>query len=108
MRISEEGFRSAAATAVDLVITGFPPEEDPRSFSVHIDRPFGFLAVHRELGLVDCRSAMTGPSGSNFSRTFEGAIGGQSPTPGISTRSNRAAMGRVARLPPGEVVPQRR
>ncbi|MGQ0468009.1 MAG: restriction endonuclease [Sporichthyaceae bacterium] len=52
---TETGFRAASATAVEMMITGFmSPYFDPRSISLRIDRPFGFLAVRRDLGAILC------------------------------------------------------
>ena len=45
------GFKAAAVTATALVLTSLPAV-DPESFAVTFDRPFGFVAVRRDLGLV--------------------------------------------------------
>jgi serine protease inhibitor len=45
------GFKAAAVTAIGLMATGIP-DVDPESFAVTFDRPFGFVAVRRDLGLV--------------------------------------------------------
>lgn len=45
------GFKAAAVTAIGLMLTGLPGL-DPESFAVTFDRPFGFVAVRRDLGLV--------------------------------------------------------
>jgi serine protease inhibitor len=39
-----EGFRASSMTAIEAVAGGVPPEQ-PQSFLIHIDRPFGFVAT---------------------------------------------------------------
>lgn len=48
-RFFAEGFEAAAVTAFGVAMTGAPPDEDRQVtlVSVTVDRPFGFLAVHR-------------------------------------------------------------
>jgi serine protease inhibitor len=46
-----EGFEAAAVTSVDLLAYGLP-SNPVRTIWVTIDRPFGFLALHRPTGLV--------------------------------------------------------
>lgn len=45
------GFKAGAVTAIGLMLTSLPAV-DPESFAVTFDRPFGFVAVRRDLGLV--------------------------------------------------------
>lgn len=48
-RFFAEGFEAAAVTAFGIAMTGAPLDEDRQVtlVSVTVDRPFGFLAVHR-------------------------------------------------------------
>ncbi len=48
-RFFAEGFEAAAVTAFGVALIGAPPDEDRQVtlVSVTVDRPFGFLAVHR-------------------------------------------------------------
>ncbi|MFJ5729462.1 serpin family protein [Streptomyces paradoxus] len=53
---SAEGFRAAAVTLMEMMWLGWedrpePPYESTRAYAM-FDRPFGFLTVHRESGLV--------------------------------------------------------
>ncbi|MFJ4078872.1 serpin family protein [Streptomyces iakyrus] len=50
-----EGFRAAAVTTLALIYQGRSPEEPPYETTrvmASFERPFGFLTVHRESGLV--------------------------------------------------------
>ncbi|MFE0106397.1 serpin family protein [Streptomyces sp. NPDC059009] len=60
---SSAGFRAAAVTAVEAVYMGFPPapEYETVRATVLVDRPFGFLAVHRETRLVLAAGWVTDP-----------------------------------------------
>ncbi|WP_067536929.1 serpin family protein [Nocardia crassostreae] len=51
---SAEGFEAAAVTAFAMARAAFmrPPASTSRRLEVTLDRPFGFLAVHRPTGLV--------------------------------------------------------
>lgn len=53
-RFTPTGFEAAAVTAFGMAVAGMPPE--PRHTitvaRVQFDRPFGFLAVHRDTGLA--------------------------------------------------------
>lgn len=62
-QFSEKGFRAAAITAVALISAAAMPRADhtARRISVTIDRPFGFLATHRESGLVLVAGWVTEP-----------------------------------------------
>jgi serine protease inhibitor len=46
------GFKAEVVTGFEILIGGPPPSNDVRTVCVTFDRPFGFLAVHRETGLV--------------------------------------------------------
>lgn len=48
---TELGFRAAAVTAMAMMAGGVP-EPDPESLVVTFDRPFGFVATRRDLGLA--------------------------------------------------------
>lgn len=48
---TELGFRAAAVTAVSMMAGGIP-EPDPKSLAVTFDRPFGFVAVRRDVGVA--------------------------------------------------------
>lgn len=53
-RFFAEGFEAAAVTAFGIALGGLPPEDRYEVKYVHVtlDRPFGFLAVHRPSGLA--------------------------------------------------------
>ena len=51
-RFTAEGFHAAAVTSVLMAPTGIPRPHDAREIAVDFDRPFGFLAVHRDTGAV--------------------------------------------------------
>ncbi|WP_433893674.1 serpin family protein [Streptomyces sp. CA-111067] len=57
---SAEGFRAAAVTATGLAAAGVP-QQTAKMVSVCFDRPFGFLAVHRDTGLVLTAGWVTDP-----------------------------------------------
>lgn len=60
-----EGFRAAAVTATDIAWLGWDsrpePEYETTAVRAAFDRPFGFLAVHRETGLVLAAGWVTDP-----------------------------------------------
>ncbi|MFJ9412737.1 serpin family protein [Streptomyces sp. NPDC101227] len=59
-----QGFRAAAATSIDLQLgSALRPQERAQLVSAVFDRPFGFLAVHRESGLVLVAGWVTDPDG---------------------------------------------
>lgn len=61
---SAEGFRAAAVTVAGMAWLGAPGGETPYETTkayVRIDRPFGFLAVHRETRLVLVAGWVTDP-----------------------------------------------
>lgn len=61
---SAEGFRAAAVTAAGIAWMGSPGGESPYETTkayVRIDRPFGFLAVHRETRLALVAGWVTEP-----------------------------------------------
>lgn len=62
-RFHERGFEAAAVTAISLVAGSAPrrPGHRVREASVHIDRPFGFLAVHRTSRLALAAGWVTEP-----------------------------------------------
>ncbi|CCK27693.1 proteinase inhibitor I4 serpin [Streptomyces davaonensis JCM 4913] len=63
-RFSAEGFRAAAVTAVGMAWLGAPGDGLPYTATtayVRIDRPFGFLAVHRETRLALVAGWVTDP-----------------------------------------------
>ncbi|MGZ0148139.1 serpin family protein [Kribbella sp. WER1] len=49
-RFSATGFEAAAVTAM-AVAAGAAPTVTARALSVNLDRPFGFVAVHRPTGV---------------------------------------------------------
>ena len=57
---SAEGFRAAAVTAVAMAPAGLP-DQTAKLVDVRFDRPFGFLAVHRDTGLVLTAGWVTDP-----------------------------------------------
>ncbi|MEU9112513.1 serpin family protein [Streptomyces sp. NPDC048483] len=57
------GFRAAAVTAIAMNPGGAPPQKRSQVVSATFDRPFGFLAVHRESGLVLVAGWVTDPDG---------------------------------------------
>jgi serine protease inhibitor len=60
---TETGFRAAAVTAVAmrLAMVRRVEEYDVRRVSVRFDRPYGFLAIHRDSGLVLVAGWVTAP-----------------------------------------------
>ena len=60
---TETGFRAAVVTAVAMRLASMRRmnEYDVRRVTVTFDRPYGFLAVHRETGLVLVAGWVTAP-----------------------------------------------
>ncbi|MFD7503565.1 serpin family protein [Streptomyces sp. NPDC059850] len=58
---SAEGFWAAAVTALAMAPGGGPPQRTAKRITVTYDRPFGFLAVHRDSGLVLTAGWVTEP-----------------------------------------------
>ncbi|SCE87136.1 Serine protease inhibitor [Micromonospora matsumotoense] len=60
------GFRAAAVTAVGMRAGSAPPRATVRRRRIRldVDRPFGFLAVHRPTGLVLIAGWVTDPTGA--------------------------------------------
>jgi len=60
---SAAGFRAAAVTAVGMMLAAGVPmrTHTVRSVSFAVDRPFGFVAVHRPTGLVLVTGWVTEP-----------------------------------------------
>ncbi|MEH0985811.1 serpin family protein [Micromonospora sp. CPCC 205556] len=63
---SDTGFRAAAVTALGFLVGSAPPPATVRKRRVRldVDRPFGFLAVHRRTGLVLVAGWVTDPTRS--------------------------------------------
>ncbi|NYF59146.1 serpin family protein [Micromonospora purpureochromogenes] len=61
---SATGFRAAAVTAIAIAPGSAPPRHRVRArrVSLDVDRPFGFLAVHRPTGLVLVAGWVTEPT----------------------------------------------
>ncbi|MFF2082536.1 serpin family protein [Nocardia sp. NPDC058176] len=60
-RFDATGFEAAAVTAVAMAVAGMPRKQWSTITSVAIDRPFGFLAVDRDSGLVLVAGQVTAP-----------------------------------------------
>ncbi|MEV0060605.1 serpin family protein [Nocardia sp. NPDC050718] len=60
-RFDAEGFEAAAVTAVAMRMGSVPQEQWSTITSVRIDRPFGFLAVHRPTGTAVVAGQVTRP-----------------------------------------------
>ncbi|MFJ9848259.1 serpin family protein [Streptomyces sp. NPDC101150] len=70
-----QGFRAAAATSIDLQLgSALRPQERAQLVSAVFDRPFGFLAVHRESGLVLVAGWVTDPDGWTERRPRVGEV----------------------------------
>ncbi|WP_155373644.1 serpin family protein [Catellatospora vulcania] len=47
-----KGFEAVVATAIEVQYTGAPPSKRPLQVRLLLDRPFGFVARHRDSGLA--------------------------------------------------------